>query len=50
MVNLVFWSFVLVLTPVALGSAWRLVSGTLRWIALGLSRAFADAEPWGPSA
>ena len=49
MVNLVLGSFVIALTPVALGSAWKLVSGTLHWIALGLSRAFADAEPWGPS-
>jgi hypothetical protein len=49
-VNLVFWSLVFAMTPVALGSAWRLVSGTLRWIALGFSRAFADSQTWGPSA
>ena len=48
MVNLVVWSFVIALTPVVLGSAWKLVLGTLHWIARGHARAFAAAEPWGP--
>src|SRR5207237_935895 len=47
-VNLVVWSFVVALTPVVLGSAWKLVFGTLHWIALGPSRGFQDAEPWDP--
>jgi hypothetical protein len=47
-VNLVFWSFAVALTPVAMGLAWKLVSEIPHWIALGLSRAFEDAEPWGP--
>jgi hypothetical protein len=37
---LVFWSFVLALTPLALGLAWELISGIGRLIGLGLSRAF----------
>ena len=44
MVNLVLWSFVVVLTPIALGSAWKLVSGILHWTALKVSRAFEEAE------
>jgi hypothetical protein len=45
--NLVFWSFVVALTPAALGSAWKLVSGILHWIALKVSRAFEEAEHRG---
>ncbi|HZW29801.1 MAG TPA: hypothetical protein VFF52_03785 [Isosphaeraceae bacterium] len=37
MVDLVFWSFVVALTPVVLGSAWKLILGTLHGIALRLS-------------
>lgn len=47
-VNLVFWSFAVALTPIALGLAWKLISEIPHWIALGLSRVFEDAEPWGP--
>jgi hypothetical protein len=47
-VNLVFWSFVITLTPVVLGSVWKLVYGISHWMVLGLSRAWMSAEPWGP--
>jgi hypothetical protein len=43
---LVFWSFVITLTPVALGLSWKLISGIGRLIGLGLSRAFEGAERW----
>jgi hypothetical protein len=48
MVDLVFWSFVVALTPVALGLAWKLVSGIGNWIGLVISRPFEDDEQWGP--
>jgi hypothetical protein len=44
MVDLVLWSFVLVLTPVALGLAWKLIYTVGDLIGLGLSRAFEGAE------
>jgi hypothetical protein len=47
MVDLVYWSFVMALTPVALGLAWRLISDVGDRIGLGRSRAFEDAEPRG---
>jgi hypothetical protein len=43
---LVLWSFVITLTPVALGLAWKLISGIGRLIGLRLSRAFESAEQW----
>jgi hypothetical protein len=36
-VDLVFWSFVIALIPVALGLAWELISGLGAWIGRGLS-------------
>jgi hypothetical protein len=48
MVDLVFWSFVMVLMPVALGLAWKLISGVGNLIGLKLSRALEDAVQWGP--
>jgi hypothetical protein len=45
-IGLVLWSFVITLTPVALGLAWKLISGIGRLIGLRLARAFAGAEPW----
>jgi hypothetical protein len=47
-VNLVFGSFVVALTPVVVGLAWKLASGIPHWIALGLSRAFEDVRRGGP--
>jgi hypothetical protein len=46
-VTLVVWSFVMALTPVALGLALNLVAGILRAV-LGLPRAFQDGNAWGP--
>jgi hypothetical protein len=43
----VFWSFVIALTPVALGLAWKLVSGIGNWIGLVISRPFEADEQWG---
>ena len=48
MVDLVLWSFVTALTPVALGLAWKLIFGIGNVIGLWLSWAFEDAEQWGP--
>jgi hypothetical protein len=42
-VSLVVWSFVVVLTPIALGSAWKLVYGFSHWMAHGLARAWVGA-------
>jgi hypothetical protein len=47
-VNLVLGSFVVVLAPVAVGWAFKLVSGIAHWVAVGLSRAVEDVKPWGP--
>ena len=48
MFNFVVWSFVVALTPVALGWAWKLAAGISHRIALGYARAFEDVESWGP--
>jgi hypothetical protein len=40
--DLVIWSFVLVLTPVALGLAWKLIGNLGNRISLGLVRAFGS--------
>jgi hypothetical protein len=48
MVDLVLWSFVISLAPVALGLTWKLISGTGDLIGRGLSWAFESAEQWGP--
>jgi hypothetical protein len=45
-VDLVLWSFVIAMTPVALGLAWKLISGLGAWIGRGLSRAFEDVKQW----
>jgi hypothetical protein len=42
--DLVLWSFVIALTPVALGLAWKLISGIGDRISLGPSRAFESVE------
>jgi hypothetical protein len=42
-IDLVLWSFVVALTPVALGLSWRLISG----VGSELSRTFEGAEQWG---
>ncbi len=44
--NLMFWSWVVALTPITLDLAWRLVSGIPHWIALGLSRIIVDVKSW----
>ena len=46
MIRLVLWSFVMALTPVALGLAWKLISGMGRLIGLRFARAFEGAEQW----
>jgi hypothetical protein len=46
-IDLVFWSFVIALTPLAPSLIWELFSGLKDWIGRGVARAFADAEPWG---
>jgi hypothetical protein len=43
---LVLWSFVLAITPVALGLTWKLISGIGRLIGLRRSRVFEGAEQW----
>ena len=43
MIALVFWSFVLVLAPITLAAAWKLIFGTAHWIALEVSGAFESA-------
>ena len=48
MVDFVLWSFVIALTPVALGLAWKLVSGIGNWIGLVISGPFEKEEPWEP--
>ena len=45
MFDLVRWSFVIALTPMALGLAWRLISSIGNWIVLGLSRHSLNDEP-----
>ena len=47
MFDLVFWSFVIALTPLAPSLIWELFSGLRDWIGRGVARAFEDAEPWG---
>jgi hypothetical protein len=47
-VDLALWSFVIALTPGALGLAWKLISRVGDLIGLGLSRAFEDAQQWRP--
>jgi hypothetical protein len=46
-IDFVVGSFVIALTPVALGVAWKLVSGVGYVIGRGLSGAFETAEQWG---
>jgi hypothetical protein len=46
-VNLVYWSFVVALTPITLDLAWKLVSTLPHGTNLGLSGGFEDADPWG---
>jgi hypothetical protein len=46
--ELVIWSFAVALAPVALGLAWKLVSGMGNWVGLGVSRAFESVEQRGP--
>jgi hypothetical protein len=36
--DLVFWSFVIAVTPLALGLAWKLIVQVGNWIVLGFSR------------
>jgi hypothetical protein len=43
--ELVIWSFMVVLTPVALGMAWKLTAGIGKWTGVGLSSAFGVTEP-----
>lgn len=45
MIDLVIWSFVMALAPVAVGLAWKGISGVLGWIELGLLGAFGGAGP-----
>jgi hypothetical protein len=45
LLDLVLWSFVVALTPVVLGLAWKRIPWVVDENGLGLSRAFADAEP-----
>ena len=45
MFNLVGWSFMIALTPLALGLAWKLLSHVGNWIVLGLSRHSLNDEP-----
>jgi hypothetical protein len=45
-IELVLWSFVIALTPWALGLAWMPISGIGHLIGLGLSRALESAEQW----
>lgn len=49
MLGLVLWSFVLALTPVALGLTWRLVFGVWKWAGSWPSQAYVDADRWGPA-
>jgi hypothetical protein len=51
MIGLVFWSFVIALTPVALGLAWNLISQVGRGIGLrlnlpGTDRLKGEASTW----
>jgi len=45
-IDLVLWSFVLALTPVALGLTWKLISRVGDLFGLRPSRACQDAEQW----
>ena len=47
MLGLVLWSFVLALTPVALGLTWKLFFGIWKWIGLWPSEDYTDDDPWG---
>ena len=49
MIDLVFWSFGMALTPVALGLAWKLIPVVGDMIGLRLSRAFEGARQAGAS-
>ena len=51
MIGLVLWSFVIALTPVALGLAWELISQVVRGIGLrlalpGTDRLKGEASTW----
>ena len=48
MFDLVRWSFVVALTPLALSLAWRLILLIANSIAVGLARPSLDDEPGGP--
>ena len=47
MFNLVLWSFVVAITPVAFGLTWKLISGVGDLVALRLSQALDNARAWG---
>jgi hypothetical protein len=46
-IGLVYWSFVVALTPLALGLAWKLVLGIQHATAHEFARVFEHAEPRG---
>jgi hypothetical protein len=46
MLDLVLWSFLIALTTMASGLAWRQISGVVDVMGDGLSRAIEDPEPW----
>jgi hypothetical protein len=51
MLNLVIWSSILALTPLALlalGLAWKLIARAGDWMDLGNSAAFFEIEPRRP--
>jgi hypothetical protein len=45
--DLVLWSFVIAITPLTLGLAWKLIFQVGNWIVLGLSRPSVNNEPRG---
>jgi hypothetical protein len=46
-IDLVLWSFVIALTPVALGLTGALISRLVDWAALGSTQAFEEPDGWG---
>jgi hypothetical protein len=48
MKDLVFWSFMIALTPWALGLAWWLISGVEEFVWSAHSRAFEETGQGGP--
>jgi hypothetical protein len=46
MATFVLWSFVIALTPVAVGLTWKLIAGAADWVVTGFPHAPEDSGRW----